>query len=181
MPDYEPEKMELASRDVVSRRMEEHIRAGHGARSRFGEHLWLDIRLLGAEHINSRLREVKEICQHFLGIDPAQSLIPCVRRSTTPWAVFAPTIAAPRRTTAGCSPPARRPAGICTASTASVATPSPRPWSPGMLVGEYIADFCDSDAAALRSARRWPATRCAAQAAELPGGASADPRLQSRC
>jgi fumarate reductase flavoprotein subunit len=26
MPDYEPEKKELASRDVVSRRMEEHIR-----------------------------------------------------------------------------------------------------------------------------------------------------------
>jgi succinate dehydrogenase/fumarate reductase flavoprotein subunit len=76
MPDYEPEKMELASRDVVSRRMEEHIRAGHGRSSRFGEHLWLDIRLLGAEHINSRLREVKEICQYFLGIDPAQSLIP---------------------------------------------------------------------------------------------------------
>ena len=28
MPDYEPEKKELASRDVVSRRMEEHIRKG---------------------------------------------------------------------------------------------------------------------------------------------------------
>jgi len=28
MPDYEPEKKELASRDVVSRRMEEHIAAG---------------------------------------------------------------------------------------------------------------------------------------------------------
>ncbi|MDR1661929.1 MAG: FAD-binding protein, partial [Azoarcus sp.] len=30
MPDYEPEKKELASRDVVSRRMEEHIRSGKG-------------------------------------------------------------------------------------------------------------------------------------------------------
>jgi fumarate reductase flavoprotein subunit len=76
MPDYEPEKKELASRDVVSRRMEEHIRGGHGASSRFGEHLWLDIRLLGEAHINGQLREVKEICQYFLGIDPAQSLIP---------------------------------------------------------------------------------------------------------
>ena len=28
MPDYEPEKKELASRDVVSRRMIEHIRNG---------------------------------------------------------------------------------------------------------------------------------------------------------
>ncbi len=31
MPDYEPEKKELASRDVVSRRMEEHIKKGKGA------------------------------------------------------------------------------------------------------------------------------------------------------
>ncbi len=76
MPDYEPEKTELASRDVVSRRMEEHIAAGHGVQSRFGEHLWLDIRLLGQTHIDRRLREVKEICQYFLGIDPAQELIP---------------------------------------------------------------------------------------------------------
>ncbi|MCB1675036.1 MAG: fumarate reductase flavoprotein subunit [Halioglobus sp.] len=76
MPDYEPEKKELASRDVVSRRMEEHIAAGHGAHSRFGSHLWLDIRLLGAEHIEGKLREVKEICRYFLGIDPAAELIP---------------------------------------------------------------------------------------------------------
>ena len=75
MPDYEPEKSELASRDVVSRRMEEHIAAGHGAHSRFGDHQWLDIRLLGAEHIKSRQREVKEICQYFLGIVPSRQLI----------------------------------------------------------------------------------------------------------
>jgi fumarate reductase flavoprotein subunit len=76
MPDYEPEKRELASRDVVSRRMEEHIASGAGARSRFGDHLWLDIRLLGREHIERRLREVREICRYFLGIDPSQALIP---------------------------------------------------------------------------------------------------------
>jgi len=76
MPDYEPDKKELASRDVVSRRMEEHIAAGHGVHSRFGEHLWLDIRPLGRVHIERNLREVKEICHYFLGIDPAQELIP---------------------------------------------------------------------------------------------------------
>jgi succinate dehydrogenase flavoprotein subunit len=76
MPDYEPEKKELASRDVVSRRMEEHIAAGHGAGNRFGDHLWLDIRLLGRKHIEHKLREVKEICRYFLGIDPAENLIP---------------------------------------------------------------------------------------------------------
>lgn len=47
MPDYEPEKAELASRDVVSRRMTEHMRKGFGVPSPYGEHLWLDIRHLG--------------------------------------------------------------------------------------------------------------------------------------
>lgn len=76
MPGYEPEKKELASRDVVSRRMEAHIRAGKGVAHQYGEHLWLDITLLGAAHIERKLREVKEICQYFLGIDPAKQWIP---------------------------------------------------------------------------------------------------------
>jgi fumarate reductase flavoprotein subunit len=76
MPDYEPEKKELASRDVVSRRMEQHIRSGHGVKGRFGEHLWLDITLLGRAHIERNLREVKDICRYFLGLDPAEKWIP---------------------------------------------------------------------------------------------------------
>ena len=47
MPDYEPEKKELASRDVVSLRMIEHIRKGKGVKSSYGDHLWLDISILG--------------------------------------------------------------------------------------------------------------------------------------
>ena len=76
MPDYEPEKKELASRDVVSRRMEEHIAKGKGAKNRFGEHLWLDITLLGEKHIKHNLREVYEICHYFLGVDPTKDWIP---------------------------------------------------------------------------------------------------------
>ncbi|RTR37800.1 fumarate reductase flavoprotein subunit [Shewanella canadensis] len=76
MPDYEPEKKELASRDVVSRRMTEHIRKGKGVDSPYGPHLWLDITLLGRKHVETNLREVKEICESFLGIDPAKDWIP---------------------------------------------------------------------------------------------------------
>jgi len=76
MPDYEPEKKELASRDVVSRRMTEHMRKGKGVPSPYGDHLWLDITLLGKEHIEKNLREVQEICQYFLGIDPVKEWIP---------------------------------------------------------------------------------------------------------
>lgn len=76
MPDYEPEKAELASRDVVSRRMTEHMRKGFGVKSPYGEHLWLDIRHLGEQHITTNLREVYDICTHFLGVDPIRQLIP---------------------------------------------------------------------------------------------------------
>ena len=76
MPEYEPEKEELASRDVVSRWMTHHIREGYGVKSPYGDHLWLDIRHLGAQHIKTKLREVEEICNNFLGVDPITQLIP---------------------------------------------------------------------------------------------------------
>jgi fumarate reductase flavoprotein subunit len=76
MPDYEPAKKELASRDVVSRRMMTHIRRGKGVVSAYGPHLWLDIRHLGRQHIETNLREVATICRDFLGIDPVSQLIP---------------------------------------------------------------------------------------------------------
>ncbi|MGM0611699.1 MAG: fumarate reductase flavoprotein subunit [Thermodesulfobacteriota bacterium] len=76
MPEYEPEKAELASRDVVARRMTEHIRKGFGVKSPYGDHLWLDIRHLGARHLKTKLREVYEICVDFLGRDPAVQLVP---------------------------------------------------------------------------------------------------------
>lgn len=76
MPDYEPKKKELASRDVVSRRMTQHIRKGYGVDSPYGPHLWLDIRHLGAKHINTNLREIANIAKNFAGVDPVKDLIP---------------------------------------------------------------------------------------------------------
>jgi len=76
MLDYEPETKELASRDVVSRRMVHHMRRGYAVESPYGPHLWLDIRHLGQKHIETYLRDVAEICRDFLGIDPVHELIP---------------------------------------------------------------------------------------------------------
>ena len=76
MLDYEPEKKELASRDVVSRRMVHHMRQGHAVDTPYGPHLWLDIRHLGREHIEKNLRDVQEICRDFLGLDPVDSAHP---------------------------------------------------------------------------------------------------------
>ena len=146
MPDYEPEKKELASRDVVSRRMETHIRKGKGAQSRFGEHLWLDITQLGRAHIEKNLREVKEICESFLGIDPVTQLI-----AVRPAQHY--TMGGVRTDHTGESPTLK---GLFSAGEAAC-------WDmhgfnrlggnsvaetvvAGMIVGDFIADFCDRSA-----------------------------------
>jgi len=74
--DLEPEKQELASRDVVSRHMMNEILAGRGENSPNGPHLWLDLRHLGEQHLTTRLREIYEICHDFLGIRPWEALVP---------------------------------------------------------------------------------------------------------
>jgi fumarate reductase flavoprotein subunit len=144
MPDYEPEKKELASRDVVSRRMEEHIRAGHAAKSRFGQHLWLDITLLGREHIERNLREVKEICQYFLGVDPAEQWIPVrpaqhytmggVRTDHTGHAYGLRGLFAAGEAACWDMHGFNRLGGNSVAETVVA----------GMIVGEYVADFVSS-------------------------------------
>ncbi|MDR3352153.1 MAG: fumarate reductase flavoprotein subunit [Zoogloeaceae bacterium] len=142
MPDYEPEKRELASRDVVSRRMEEHIRKGQGVASRFGPHLWLDITLLGRPHIERNLREVKEICESFLGIDPAEHWIPVrpaqhytmggVRTNHTGESPFLKGLFAAGEAACWDLHGFNRLGGNSVAETVVA----------GMIVGEFIADFC---------------------------------------
>jgi fumarate reductase flavoprotein subunit len=146
MPDYEPEKKELASRDVVSRRMTEHIRKGQGVPSPYGDHLWLDITMLGKQHVDKNLREVKEICEYFLGIDPVKEYIPV--RPTQHY-----SMGGVRTRTTGESPGLRglfavgeaacwdmhgfnRLGGNSVAETVVA----------GMIVGEYVADHCESSA-----------------------------------
>src|SRR5258706_918117 len=143
MPDYEPEKKELASRDVVSRRMEEHMAKGKGAKNRFGEHLWLDITLLGENRIKQNLREVYEICHYFLGVDPVKEWIP-----VRPAQHY--TMGGVRTNPRGESPALK---GLFAAGEAAC-------WDmhgfnrlggnsvaetvvAGMIVGEFISDFCD--------------------------------------
>jgi fumarate reductase flavoprotein subunit len=76
MVEAEPEKQELASRDVVSRHMAQRMRDGKGVATPYGPHLWLDIRHLGEEHVTTKLREVFDICRDFVGLHPARDLIP---------------------------------------------------------------------------------------------------------
>ncbi|QSX41186.1 fumarate reductase flavoprotein subunit [Shewanella cyperi] len=152
MPDYEPEKKELASRDVVSRRMTEHMRKGKGVDSPYGPHLWLDITLLGREHIETNLREVKEICENFLGIDPAKDWIPV--RPTQHY-----SMGGIRTTAQGQSPQLK---GLFSVGEAAC-------WDMhgfnrlggnslaetvvgGMIIGKYVADFCEDEPLVLDTA-----------------------------
>jgi fumarate reductase flavoprotein subunit len=76
MPDYEPEAKDLAFRDVTAHAMILHMKRGNGVESADGPHLWLDLRHLGKEHMETHLREIAAICRNFAGIDPLQDLIP---------------------------------------------------------------------------------------------------------
>ncbi|MCT8942721.1 fumarate reductase flavoprotein subunit [Shewanella putrefaciens] len=145
MPDYEPDKKELASRDVVSRRMTEHMRKGKGVDSPYGPHLWLDITLLGRKHIETNLREVQEICENFLGIDPAKDWIPV--RPTQHY-----SMGGIRTNATGESPQLK---GLFSVGEAAC-------WDMhgfnrlggnslaetvvgGMIIGKYVADFCENN------------------------------------
>ncbi len=76
MVEAEPEKQELASRDVISRHMMRVMRDGKGVDTPYGPHLWLDLRHLGERHLTTKLREVWDICRDFVGIDPSRDLVP---------------------------------------------------------------------------------------------------------
>ncbi|WP_076539341.1 fumarate reductase flavoprotein subunit [Shewanella sp. UCD-KL21] len=153
MPDYEPEKKELASRDVVSRRMTEHMRKDKGVDSPYGPHLWLDITLLGRKHVETNLREVKEICENFLGIDPAKDWIPV--RPTQHY-----SMGGIRTNATGESPQL---AGLFSVGEAAC-------WDMhgfnrlggnslaetvvgGMIIGKYVADFCEKNTLEVNTAK----------------------------
>lgn len=78
MKKYAPEKLDLASRDVVSRAMIIEIQEGRGLKDPASEmdHLLLDLRHLGAEKIKERLSAIREIAIKFKGIDPIEEPLP---------------------------------------------------------------------------------------------------------
>jgi succinate dehydrogenase / fumarate reductase flavoprotein subunit len=78
MKKYAPEKLDLASRDVVSRASITEIQEGRGFTDPISgmEYLMLDLRHLGAERIKERLSGIREIAIKFKGIDPINEPLP---------------------------------------------------------------------------------------------------------
>ncbi|MCK5295169.1 MAG: succinate dehydrogenase flavoprotein subunit [Arcobacteraceae bacterium] len=68
MEKYAPNKLELASRDVVSRAITQEILEGRGC-GEDKDHVHIDLTHLGADLINSKLPELRDLAITFLGQD----------------------------------------------------------------------------------------------------------------
>ena len=116
---------------------------GKGVKSRFGEHIWLDITLLGEHHIKHKLREVYEICHYFLGVDPTKEWVPVrpaqhytmggIRTKPTGESETLKGLFAAGEAACWDMHGFNRLGGNSVAETVVA----------GMIVGEFIADFCD--------------------------------------
>jgi len=78
MKRYAPEKLDLASRDVVSRAIMTEIKEGRGFNDPISgmDHVLLDLRPIGAEKIKANLSGIREIALKFKGIDPINEPLP---------------------------------------------------------------------------------------------------------
>lgn len=72
MKRYAPKALELASRDVVSRAIQQEIEQGRG----IDECVFLDLRHLGEGLINERLPQIRQLSIDFEGVDPLTELLP---------------------------------------------------------------------------------------------------------
>ena len=68
MEKYAPNKLELASRDVVSRAISQEILEGRGCGEE-KDHVFIDLTHLGADLINTKLPELRDLAITFLGQD----------------------------------------------------------------------------------------------------------------
>jgi len=75
---YAPEKLELASRDVVSRAMMTEVEEGRGFRDEKSgyDYIQLDLTKIGAQKVKERLAGIREISMKFRGIDPIEEPLP---------------------------------------------------------------------------------------------------------
>ncbi|MGA2663786.1 MAG: succinate dehydrogenase/fumarate reductase flavoprotein subunit [Nitrososphaerales archaeon] len=79
MSRYAPQKLELASRDVVSRAMITEINEGRGFEGAGGpeqRHLQLDLTQIGAKKVLERLNGIREIAMKFNALDPIEAPLP---------------------------------------------------------------------------------------------------------
>ena len=125
MEKYAPNKMELASRDVVSRAEQTEINEGRGV-GPDGQGIWLDITVVPRKRTLEALREIVNIGKDFAGVDITREPIRIKPGNHYTMGGSRPTSGAAPTSTAS-TPPARSRASRSTAATASVPTPFSTP------------------------------------------------------
>lgn len=76
MKRYAPEKMELATRDVVAKAIEDEIKAGRGFGEGISAYVQVDIRHLPKEAILEKLHGIRDLAIAFERVDPLKEPIP---------------------------------------------------------------------------------------------------------
>ena len=69
-------KAELGPRDMVSRAIIQEFEAGRSFENRYGPYCALDLKHLGADHIDAKLPFVRELAKTYIGVDPVHEYIP---------------------------------------------------------------------------------------------------------
>ena len=77
MERYAPTLKDLAPRDFVSRSMDQEIKEGRGV-GQHKDHVFLDLRHIGADTIQKRLPSILEIAHKFANVDATKEPIPVV-------------------------------------------------------------------------------------------------------
>ena len=74
MERYAPSLKDLAPRDIVSRAILSEVAEGRGIDGK--DYVFLDLRGVGKERLNSKLPEITSFVKTYLGIDPAETPVP---------------------------------------------------------------------------------------------------------
>ena len=74
MERYAPTLKDLAPRDIVSRAILSEINYGRGGEGK--DYVYLDLRDIGKDRLNQKLPEITSFLKTYLGIDPAETMIP---------------------------------------------------------------------------------------------------------
>jgi succinate dehydrogenase / fumarate reductase flavoprotein subunit len=76
MSKYAPEKMELATRDVVARAIATEIEQGRGIGEGIQAAVYLDFTKIPADRIHERLGQVEDLSRRFAGVDITKQPVP---------------------------------------------------------------------------------------------------------
>src|SRR5215475_4612295 len=75
MERYAPTIKDLAPRDIVARSMVREVLEGRGG-GPHKDYVYIDVRHLGEDVLNSKLPDITEFARTYLGVDPVKELVP---------------------------------------------------------------------------------------------------------